>query len=104
MKCKQCHEDYAQQFYEDFANGICLPCQVQNSHDKWWAKIENELATYNSTHNTDYDFNSFCYDSSIAIIKHKDLGDYQELKKVCKAEGETWEEYRKRNLQPELPF
>ena len=67
-------------------------------------KVQEELAVYNSDHRTAYDFNSLCYDSSIGDIKYKALGKYAELKKICKAEWETWEEYRQRYLQPELPF
>jgi hypothetical protein len=103
MECKQCHEDYAEQFHGDFVKGICLPCQVQNRHDKWWATIQQELAIYNSTFNTNHDFNSFCYDSSINIVKPKNLNAYPELKKVCKREQEWAQEYIC-SMQPELPF
>jgi len=104
MLCKQCRYDFDKLFHDDFVNGICLPCQVQNRYDKWWGKVKKELANYNSLHHADYDFNSFCYDSSIGVIKHKTLSNYLELKRVCKREYETWEEYRQQQLQPELPF
>lgn len=104
MECKQCHEVYSYQFTDDFVNGICLPCQVQNRHDKWWASIQKELTAYNAAFKTDYDFNSFSFDSSIGIVNYKRLSDYPELKKVCKYEFEYWEEYRQQCLQPELPF
>jgi hypothetical protein len=104
MTCKQCKEVYAEQFHEDFVKGICLPCQSQNDHDKWWAAIQKELTVYNATFNTDHDFNSFCYDSSINKIKSKSLNAYSELRKVCKREHEWREEYLTSNVQPELPF
>lgn len=104
MECKQCHEVYAKQFHDDFVKGICLPCQVQNRHDKWWSTIQKELTIYNAAYGTDHDFNSFCYESSINNIQPKRLNAYPELKKVCKREHEWREEYIASNLQPELPF
>jgi hypothetical protein len=104
MKCKQCDEAYDKQFHEDFVKGICLPCQVQNRYDKWWDKIQKGLLTYNTTNNSEYDFNSFSYDCSIGVIKIAYLSEYPELKKICKEEWECWEEYRQQQLQPELPF
>lgn len=102
MKCKQCNEVYAVQFHDDFVKGICLPCQVQARHDKWWTKVCKEILRYNHCKHTSYDFNSFCYDCSICKIKVGDLNDYDELKKICKREYEIWTEYLKRNQQLEL--
>lgn len=61
-QCKVCKEVYEEKFVEDFENGICLPCQSQSCHEEWKKKTEAELMVISKTLNTEYDFNSFCFD------------------------------------------
>jgi hypothetical protein len=61
-QCKVCNEQYGPKFVADFVDGICLPCQVQASHEQWEKDIETELKEVNRLLSSNYDFNSFCHD------------------------------------------
>lgn len=59
--CTICRESYSEPFIEDFENGICLPCQVNKWNEEWEKDVENELLILNAKLESDFDFNSFCY-------------------------------------------
>lgn len=61
-QCRECKEVYDEKFVEDFAHGICLPCQVEASRVEWEKKTEAELVIINKALGEEYDFNSFCFD------------------------------------------
>ena len=60
--CTICKQVYSEPFIEDFKNGTCLPCQVNEWHDQWDKDVAKELLKFNAKLGANYDFNSFCYD------------------------------------------
>ncbi len=63
----------------DYA-GLCVACECQKHFEDWDEAVETECETYNATHGTDYDFNTF-YDACAAgEIALDALTELEELK------------------------
>lgn len=60
--CTNCNEVFDEPFIEDFQNGICLPCQVNQWNDEWNRDVEAELVRFNAKLGTTYNFDAFCYE------------------------------------------
>lgn len=95
-QCTNCKEVFEEPFIADFQNGICLPCQVNESHEQWNNDVESELTRLNAKLSTTYDFDAFCYEcwmTPVFLVGGLSESETPILYEVYLRELENYEEY-----------
>lgn len=82
MKCKICHDDYGQEFDDDFVNGECLPCRSQIEFDAYCVAEAKEINRYNKKYSTNYDDNSFFYACDAEKIDISTLKGFPKMRDI----------------------